>query len=294
MKTILREPLLHFLLLAGIVFVLFQQVTNDVSPDNNDIVVSREQIQALRSGYMKVWQRPPRNEELTTLIQNHIREEVLYREALALGLDKNDAQIRRRMSQKMKFLTENLADLEQADDKVLQVYLDKNVDQYMLPSRFSFRQIYFNTNKRQMTQSVFNSLLEKLQNNEVDPQNIGDPIMIGHQFEMLREAEISRILGARFLQSLKNAMRGSWQGPIESGFGHHLIFVSEFVAGSQPKLADVRKQVLRDWSAEKRTVSNQLFYENLKQQYNISVEDYTNKDIENDTSAGPREDSPSK
>ena len=294
MKTILREPLLHFLLLAGIVFVLFQQVTNDVSPDNNDIVVSREQIQALRSGYMKVWQRPPRNEELTTLIQNHIREEVLYREALALGLDKNDTQIRRRMSQKMKFLTENLADLEQADDKVLQVYLDKNVDQYMLPSRFSFRQIYFNTNKRQMTQSVFNSLLEKLQNNEVDPQNIGDPIMIGHQFEMLREAEISRILGARFLQSLKKTTRGSWQGPIESGFGHHLIFISKFIAGSQPKLADVRKQVLRDWSAEKRAASNQLFYEKLKQQYNISVEDYANKDQENGTSAGSRENSPSK
>ena len=289
MKTILREPLLHFLLLAGIVFVLFQQVSNDVSPKNNDIVVSKEQIRALRSEYLKVWQRPPNDQELTKLIQNYIREEVLYREALALGFDKNDGVIRRRMSQKMKFLTENLTDLQQVEDKELQIYLGKNVEQYMQPSHFSFRQIYFNNKKHQLTQGEFVSLLKKLQNGEVDPKNTGDPIMIDHQFKMLRETEISRILGARFLQSLKTAPRGSWQGPIQSGFGHHLIFVSEFVAGYQPKLADVRKQVLRDWSAEKRAENNQLFYENLKQQYNISVADYTKENIGNDASTGSGE-----
>ena len=132
MKKILREPLLIFLLLGGAMFALSQQVSNDYQPDNAEIVVSKDQIQALELSFEKVWQRSPDARELIALIQSYIREEVLYREALALGLDKNDGVVRRRMSQKIQFLSEDLADLEQADDKTLQTYLDDHVDQVYL------------------------------------------------------------------------------------------------------------------------------------------------------------------
>jgi len=279
MKTIFREPLLHFLLLGGALFVLFQQVSNDALPDNAEIVVSKGQIQLLELGFEKVWQRSPDVRELDALIQSFIREEVLYRKALELGLDKNDGVVRRRLSQKMQFLLEDLADLEQADDKTLQTYLDDHIDQYMQPSRFSFRQVYFNTSKRgQAAQSEAESLLINLKKGEEDGKASGDPIMISHQFDLMRETEVERILGVQFLQALGEIPIGSWQGPIESGFGLHLVFIDKFVAGKVPGLDDVREQVVRDWAVENREKANRAIYEKERQRYDIVVEEYAGND----------------
>lgn len=272
--------MLVFLLLGGGIFVLFQQVLNDALPDNTEIVVTKEQIQTLRLGFERVWQRSPGARELSALIQSYIQEEVLYREALVLGLDKNDGVVRRRLSQKMQFLSEDLADLEQADDNTLQSYLDDHVDQYMQPARFSFRQIYFNASKRgqQATQSETESLLIKLKKGEVDGKASGDSIMISHQFDLMRETEVVRILGAQFMQALRETPTGSWQGPIKSGFGQHLVFIDEFVESKASRLNDVRQQVVRDWSAEKRKETNQAIYEKLRQRYQVVVEEDAEKD----------------
>lgn len=272
--------MLVFLLLGGGIFVLFQQVSNDALPDNTEIVVTKEQIQTLRLGFERVWQRSPGARELSALIQSHIQEEVLYREALALGLDKNDGVVRRRLSQKMQFLSEDLADLEQANDKTLQSYLDDHVDQYMQPARFSFRQIYFNASKRgqQATQSEAESLLIKLKKGRLDGKASGDSIMISHQFDLMRETEVARILGAQFMQALRETPTGSWQGPIESGFGQHLVFIDEFVESKASRLNDVRQQVVRDWSAEKRKETNQAIYAKLRQRYQVVVEEDAEKD----------------
>lgn len=271
--------MLVFLLLGSGIFVLFQQVSNDALPDNTEIVVTKEQIQTLRLGFERVWQRSPGARELSALIQSHIQEEVLYREALALGLDKNDGVVRRRLSQKMQFLSEDLADLEQANDKTLQSYLDDHVDQYMQPARFSFRQIYFNASKRgQSTQSEAESLLIKLKKGRLDGKASGDSIMISHQFDLMRETEVARILGAQFMQALRETPTGSWQGPIESGFGQHLVFIDEFVESKASRLNDVRQQVVRDWSAEKRKETNQAIYAKLRQRYQVVVEEDAEKD----------------
>jgi len=278
MEKIFREPLYIFLLLGGAMFVLFQQVSNDALPDNAEIVVSKGQIEALESRFEKVWQRPPGAKELNTLVESYIREEVLYREALALGLDKNDGVVRRRLSQKMQFLFEDLADLEQADDNTLQLFLDKHVDQYTQPTRFSFRQVYFNTSKRgQTTQAEAASLLVKLKQGDVDGRFSGDPIMISHQFDLMRETEVERILGAHFVQALSETPTGSWQGPIESDFGLHLVFIDKFVASKVPELDDVRMQVVRDWSAKKRMETNQIIYDKVRQRYHVVVEEYAGK-----------------
>jgi hypothetical protein len=278
MKVIFKEPLFIFLLLGGAMFVLFQQVSNDALPDNAEIVVTKGQIEVLEVRFEKVWQRPPGAMELNTLVESYIREEVLYREALALGLDINDGVVRRRLSQKMQFLFEDFADLEQADDITLQLFLDKHVDQYTQPSRFSFRQIYFNTSKRgEATQGEAASLLVKLKQSEVDGRFSGDPIMINHQFDSMRETEVERILGAHFVQALGEIPVGSWQGPIESGFGLHLVFIDKFVASKVPKLDDVRARVVRDWTAEKRTETNRAIYEKVRQRYHVVVEEYAGK-----------------
>lgn len=275
-RKILNEPLVVFLLLAAAIFVLFEQVSTDYEVGNTEIVVSKNQIQTLVLGFEKVWQRSPAAKELAGLTQSYIREEVFYREALVLGLDKNDSVIRRRLSQKMQFLLEDLTDFKQADDSTLQAYLDKHADRYMQPARFSFRQIYFDMNKRgQAVQSEAVSLLAKLNKGEIEGKGSGDSIMIGYQFGLIREAEVERLLGTQFVQGLSGLAVGTWQGPILSGFGLHLVFIDQFVAAKAPKLDNVRQQLSRDWSAEKRAETNRTIYEKLRQRYHVVIEENT-------------------
>lgn len=279
MKKIFKEPLLVFLLLGGAMFVFFQQVSDDSLPDNAEIVVTQGHIQALLLGFEKVWQRSPSAKELDGLIQNYIREEVLYREALAMGLDRDDGIVRRRLRQKMEFISEDLASLDAPDEQQLQSYLTAHQEDYRQPTYFSFRQIYFDTSKRgQAAQADAENLLAKLRIQEADVTILGDSLMLKQQFNSETETEIERALGAQFLQSLRDTPTGSWQGPIESGFGLHLVRIDERINGELPILNDVREMVTRDWASEKRKQTNEAFYESLRKRYKVTVENHVNDD----------------
>jgi len=276
MKTIFREPLLYFLLLGGVFFVLFQQVADDsyVSPDRREeIVVSAGQIQTLKLGFEKTWQRPPTREELDGLIQSFVREEVMYREALALGLDRDDPIVRRRLRQKLEFLSEDMVALAEPEDSELQTFLDANAETYRQPSRFSFRQVYINSSERgQSAESDAMKLLGKLRTTDVDPPGAGDSLMLPPEFVDETEHEIARRLGREFLQGLKETETGSWQGPVRSGFGLHLVYISERVDGEVLQLNEVRNLVFRDWSSLQRKKTNEAIYENLRKRYKVTVE----------------------
>jgi len=276
MKKVFKEPLFVFLLLGGAMFVLFQQVTNDYQPDNAEIVVTEGHVQSLLLGFEKVWQRSPSEKEVDGLIQNYIREEVLYREALAMGLDKDDGIVRRRLSQKMAFISEDLASLDKPEEQELQTFLAAHAEDYRQPSRFSFRQIYLNTSKRgESAQADAIALLAKLKAQDSNAKSLGDPLMVKHQFNLETERDIERVLGAQFLQSLNDIPTGSWQGPISSGFGLHLVRVDERIEGKTPELKDVRDQVVRDWESKKRNQTNETFYENLRKHYTVTVENHS-------------------
>ena len=262
-------------------FALFQQVSNDYQPDNAEIVVTEGQIQALLARFEKVRQRLPSGEELDGLIQNHVREEILYREALALGLDKDDGIVRRRLNQKMDFLSEDLASIVEPSEQELQAYLANNQGDYRKPSRFSFRQIYFNTRKRgESAQSAALSLLAKLKekasNEYTGTDSMGDPLMVTHQFKLATDRDIQRALGTDFLKALGEIDTGGWHGPIPSGFGLHLVHIDEHIVGKAFELNEVREQVIRDWSAQNREQTNQIYYQNLRKRYTVKVEKLSN------------------
>ncbi len=282
MKKLFKEPLLVFLLLGGAIFALYQQIPNDYQPDNAEIMVTEGQIKGLLERFEKVRQRLPSEEEEDGLIQNYVREEILYREALALGLDKDDGIVRRRLNQKMDFLSEDLASLVEPSEQELQVYLAKHQDDYLKPSRFSFRQIYFNTSKRgESAQSAALSLLAKLKAEDTSDNTstdaMGDPLMVAHQFEHETERGIQRALGADFLKALGEIDTRGWHGPISSGFGLHLVHIDEHTAGKVFELNEVREQVIRDWSAQKREQTNKIFYQNLRKRYTVKVENLPKK-----------------
>jgi parvulin-like peptidyl-prolyl isomerase len=273
MEKVFKEPLLVFLLLGGAMFALFQQVSNNYQPDNAEIVVTEVQIQALLERFEKVRQRLPSEEEVDGLIQNYVREEVLYREALALGLDRDDSIVRRRLTQKMEFLSEDLASLNQPTEQELEAYLTKHQDDYRQPSRFSFRQIYFNTSKRgDSAQSAAMSLLAKLKTQDTNTEAMGDPLMVKQQFNHETERDIQRVLGEAFVKALREIPAGGWQGPIRSGFGLHLVRIDEHMVGKASELDEVRKQVVRDWSSEKQKLTNKVFYKSLRKRYVVIVE----------------------
>ncbi len=276
MKEALKEPLFVFLLLGGAIFILFHQVANDYPPDNAEIVVTERQVQSLLLGFEKVWQRSPSEKEVDGLIQNYIREEIFYREALAMGLDKDDGIVRRRLSQKMAFISEDLANLDKPEEQELQTFLVAHKQDYRQPSRFSFRHVYLNTSKRgESSQSDAISILAMLKEQDSNAKLLGDPLMVNHQFNLETEREIERVLGSQFLQSLTDIPEGSWEGPIRSGFGLHLVYVNERIEGRSAKLNEVRDQVVRDWGSEKRIQTNEEFYEILRKRYSVKVENYS-------------------
>ncbi len=277
---ILREPLLHFLFLGAVMFGAYQFVADQKFSGNElrqEIVVSEGQIDALKLGFEKVWQRLPTQQEMERLLQGHIREEIMYREALAMGLDRNDSIIRRRLQQKLEFLSEDIANLEVPDGEQLEAFLAANPDRFRRQSTFSFRQIYFNTSERgDQTQTDAELMLNELANHFIDEDRIaqaGDRLrMIQDSFQNAREIEIQRELGSEFVQGLNSLPTGSWQGPIESGFGLHLVYIESYHPGVVPPLNEIREVVVSEWNLKKREQMNEAFYTALRENYIITVE----------------------
>ncbi|MDX2321309.1 MAG: peptidylprolyl isomerase [Moritella sp.] len=279
MNQVFKEPLLVFLLIGAAIFALFQQVADETLAPNAEIVVTTGHIQVLTSGFEKRWQRLPNDRELEGLIENYVREQVLYREALAIGLDRDDPIIKRRLVQKLEFLSEDIATANEPEEQQLITYLAAHQESYRLPARFSFRQVYINARRHgENAQHEAIKLLTILNHNDSTADTLGDPLMLSHQFKRMPESEVERVLGHPFLQSLRETPTGRWQGPIASGFGWHLVRIDERIDGRPANLNSVRKQVVRDWTSLQRREANKAVYERLRKRYKVTVADYVNTD----------------
>jgi hypothetical protein len=272
-----REPLVHFLGIGALLFGVFGLVNDEASSvPANRIEITAADVDRLQERWSKQWNRPPNETELKGMIEAHLREEVLYREGLALGLDKNDTIIRRRLAQKMEFLAEDLANQVLPTDEELQEYLDQNPDRYRSPARFTFTQVYFSIDQRGAeAYKDAERLLSKLQNNTATPIRVadrGDRLMLDQDYVQSTELEVAKLFGQHFSEQLLEIQEGSWQGPIESGYGIHLVRIHDKVEPRLPELAEVLKRVQVDLESERRRETNKKIYEQLKARYEIVVE----------------------
>ncbi len=272
-----REPLIHFLGIGALLFGLFALVNEEagsVAPNRIEITVSN--VERLREVWSKQWNRQPTETELKGLIESHLREEVLYREGLALGLDQNDTIIRRRLAQKMEFLFEDLADQVKPTDEELERYFVHNRDQYSIPARFSFTHVYFNLDKRgDSAAHDTERLLAQLQTTDVTPPraaDLGDRFMLGYDFVRKTEQDVAKLFGRRFAKQLLDIPEGLWQGPIESGYGLHLVRIHDKVEPRLPELNEMRDRIQTDLMRERRRETNEQVYQRLKARYEIVVE----------------------
>jgi PPIC-type PPIASE domain len=271
----LREPLLHFVLLGAAMFVIYGLVSQERVGKPGHIIITQGKIDNLAATFARVWQRPPVDQELEGLIRDYVREEVLYLEALALGLDRDDTIIRRRLRQKMEFVSEDLAAQTEPSDDDLRAYLQAHPEAFAIEPRFTFRQVYLDPLRRgaHLAGDV-DRLLAELRHpgNAADPAEIGDALLLAHRFERVAASEVRAIFGDTFAAGLSTLTPGQWQGPVASGYGVHLVYVGERMEGRIPELADVRQAVRREWANTRRLAANEVFYQTLLRRYTVSIE----------------------
>lgn len=273
MKKWLKEPLLHFLMIGAAIFVVFSVANKEKTTDSvNKIVVSSTEIKRLSGSWSKRRNRPPTEFELQRLIDSHIKEEVYYREALSLGLDQNDTIIRRRLMQKMEFLSNDLAELTQPDEAELNKYFAANQEKYKFPALISFTHIYFSMDKRE-AKALADSKRVLAELDAPRAPELGDGFMMEYDFVRNTPSEVTRIFGPGFTKQLFTSETNTWQGPIASGYGFHLVRISEKIDARVPELASVIEKVRTDFMFEQRQKTNKEIYDKFKERYEIVIED---------------------
>lgn len=275
MKKWRKEPLLHFLMIGAVIFVVFSITNKEETADSgNKIVVSSAEIKRLSDSWSKRRNRPPSVNELQGLIDAFIKEEIYYREALSLGLDQNDTIIRRRLMQKMEFLSDDLAELSQPDEAELNKYFIANKNKYQFPARISFTHIYFSPDKRGAgAREDSKRVLADL--DVPRAPELGDRFMMAYDFVHETPSEVARIFGSDFAEQLFTLDRNTWQGPVASGYGFHLVRISEKTDARKPELAAVIEKVRTDLMFEQRRKTNKEIYDKFKERYEIVIEDMT-------------------
>jgi hypothetical protein len=275
LRRLLREPLVHFLILGAAVFLLFKVTATPSAAPEGRIVVTSGKIEQLATAFVRTWQRPPTVEELNGLIEDHIRDEVLYRAALAMGLDKDDTVIRRRMRLKYEFLAEDTAVATPPSEPELQAWLEKYPDKFRVDPKITFQQIYFNASRRgagagKDAEALLARLNATVKN--ADASDLGDATMLPHELALSSAGEIARVFGDGFAQAVAGMEPGRWSGPVQSAYGMHLVYVSARTEGGLRPLADVRDQVQREWLAAHRKSEADARYHALREKYEVVIE----------------------
>ena len=275
MKRILREPLLHFLLLGTAIFAAYSLVSKHTGSEPGKIVISAGQVAAMVEGFTRTWRRPPTNAEIEGLIRDRVQEEVYCREALALGLDKDDTIIRRRLRQKIEFVTDDVTALAEPTDDELSAYLKAHADMFRVQRQFTFSQVYLNPERHgENLVRDTEQLLAQLQQagDQADLSELGDSFLLEHKFQSLPASEIVKQFGEKFATKLGELSPGQWHGPVESGYGVHLVWISERTEGRLPALLEVRDAVRREWANARRLEANEKFYQELLKRYVVTIE----------------------
>jgi hypothetical protein len=264
--------MLHFLLIGAALFLYFDFVgsgDND-APVAKRIVVSSGQVEQLAANFERTWSRPPTQQELDAMVEGHVREEVFYREALAMGLDQNDPMVRKRMRMKLEFILQDLSGQDASDD-VLSDFLNQNPDRFRDEVQLTLRQVYLNPDERPDLESDAGQLLVSLRNGSA-PEALGDQTLAPRTYQLATQSEIARDFGDEFAREIASLLVGDWSGPVFSPFGAHLVKIEARIAARLPELAEVRDEVLREYLQEKREQQKNLAYEKLREGYEVTVE----------------------
>jgi len=271
----LREPLLHFLILGVALFAVSAYVTRGPggAASSTQIALTLDDLRQLEMYFESQWQRPPTPDEFSRLVENKVQEEVLYREALAMGLDKDDTIVRRRMAQKMQFLAEDVATAREPTTAELKSWFEQNSAKFAQPSRFSFRHLYFSPDRR--GNRAHDDAAKALAQLAGQPEDtslaapLADPFMFQDYYRDRAPDYLGKEFGPHFAQAVEQLSPGSWQGPIESGFGWHLVYVDTVIPGRIPAFEEIESDVKTAWLAEQKALAWEKAYKEMRAKYTV-------------------------
>jgi hypothetical protein len=273
-----REPLIQFLLIGACIYGAYAWIgAPDEDVTDNTIIVDVARIESFIGQWQKRWTRPPTQQELDGVINAFVREDILYRAALEMGLDQDDPITRRRMAQKLEFLTNDIALFKEPVPGELEQYFEDNQALYREPDLITFSQVFFNPDERD--ESTLDDAAEMLAQleaaGEPDPETLGagDRFMLQNYFLAASEFEVRRQLGTGFADSVMQLEPGRWHGPVLSGYGVHLVYVYQLAEAPAPVFENVQSQVLENWQTEQQEDFNKAFFESLKNRYEIVIEE---------------------
>jgi hypothetical protein len=273
MKKLLKEPLLHFLLIGVLIFAAYGWLSRDLR-SADEIIITKGQQKHLVNMFTRTWQRPPTPQEYQGLVRDFIREEIAYREGVAMGLEQGDTIIRRRMRQKLELLTDEIVSFAEPTDEELQQYLEANPDVFRIEPRLDLRQVYVSVDKRGADAEAFAfEVLDRLKISPDAKWDIqGDSLPLPALIQDIRISELGRHFGVKFADSVLELEQGEWTGPVESGYGLHLVIIDAFTPARGPELDEVRDRVKNEWLEQRRRGATDELYDRLAQKYEIDIE----------------------
>jgi hypothetical protein len=269
-RRLLREPLLHVVVLGVLLFALNRAVAPPGADE--EIVVPPDAIAAMREEFRRRTNRVPSATDEQAMLERWIDDEVLVREALALGLDRGDAVVRRRLIQKMEYLIENTEPVAAPTDAELATYLAANAARYAAPARVSLTHVFVSAQRAGAGAADEAAALRAQLEAGADPSGLGDPFPRGGEVRLHSQAELASTFGAAFAAEVVRLTEGAWSPPIRSSFGVHVVRVTEKRAGAEPTLAAVRAQVERDWREDRRRLLDREARARLRARYHVRTE----------------------
>lgn len=271
-RTFLNAPLAQFFIAGAIIFGLYAVSGKGSEDSAQAITITTAEQDNLAALFTKTWRRPPTQKELQGLIEARVREELFYREALALGLDSDDVIVRRRMAQKIRFITDDLATLREPTQQDLANFLEENKERYAVDPVVTFRQVYLSSDRRGPTLMQDAAAVLAELNRGADPAALGDVIELPLQMDKATTRMIARAFGNDFAASISQAEPGDWTGPVRSGYGAHLVQIISREDARVPALEEARAAVERDWREAQREKARAAYVDALKQKYEIRIE----------------------
>jgi peptidyl-prolyl cis-trans isomerase C len=284
LKHWLREPLLHFLLLGLVLFgaYAYSQRGRGGVESSKQIALSLDDLRTMDMYFESQWHRQPTPAEFQAMVEDKVREEVLYREALAMSLDKDDTIVKRRMAQKMQFLAEDVAAAHEPSTAELKSWFEKNSNKFALPSRYSFRHLYFSPDKRgKDAQADAAQALSKIAGQPEDSKlaaSLADQFMFQDYYGDRAPDALAKEFGPQFAVALEKLKPGSWQGPIESGYGWHLVYVDTVIPGRIPAFEEMELDVKTAWLGEQKAAAWQKAYRQMRAKYSVMLPAPPDKD----------------
>lgn len=269
LRTLVREPLLHFLLIGLALFLWYGRVAPD-GTDASRIVVTQAQVDVLARQFEATWSRPPTPAELRGLVDTYVTDEMLFREGRELGLGEDDAVIKRRIRQKYQVMSEELLATEPPSDEELAKYLERHADRFRSAGTMTFEQVIVADVGAGAEREVERA--RKALEDGADPINVGRPTMLPSREDAAALDLVARDFGQEFVRQLEQVPLGQWHGPVQSPFGTHVVRVTQRTPGALPALDDIRVAVTREWERERRERALGANLAELRRKYPVVIE----------------------